>query len=108
MLKFWLYIIVLAIFCVIGLTIGSANDTMVNFDFLFVNVQLSLAMVLVVGIIIGIILGIYLSLLICLKFYFSARNAKAELKLYKKNVLKEQKIKEQEKAQNTLVTAADK
>lgn len=95
MLRFWLYVIVLAILCVIGLTIGSANDVSVDFDFIFVKAQVSLATVLVIGVIVGIVIGLYLSLLLCLKFYMAARSAKSELKRFKKSIAKEQKSQEQ-------------
>lgn len=80
MLKFWLYVLVLVVFCVLGLTIGSANESMVTFDFLFVQAQLSLGMVMVVGIIVGIVIGIYLSLFFILKMWGKTLSAKAEVR----------------------------
>ncbi len=80
MLKFWLYIIILIAICALGLTIGSANETVVAFDFLFVKANLSLGMVLVVGIICGIIIGLYLASLFCLKVWFKAHRSRAEVK----------------------------
>lgn len=84
MLKFWLYIILLILFIVLGLTIGSANDSIVTFDFLFVKTELSLAMVMVIGLIVGIIVGIYLSLIVIMRMWAKTRVTKAELKRFKK------------------------
>lgn len=80
MLKFWLYVLVLVVLCVLGLTIGSANETMVEFDFLFVQTKLSLGMVMVVGMVVGIVIGIYLSLFFILKMWGKAINAKSEVR----------------------------
>ncbi|MBU3845151.1 MAG: DUF1049 domain-containing protein [Candidatus Anaerobiospirillum pullicola] len=88
MLKFWLYVIVLVILCVLGLTVGSANESLVTFDFLFVKLQLSLGMVMVVGIVIGIIVGLYISLLFSLKMWAKAQGAKSEAKRYKREASK--------------------
>lgn len=106
MLRFWLYVIVLAILCVIGLTIGSANDVVVDFDFIFVKAQLSLAMVFVIGLIVGILIGLYLALLICLKFYMEARKARSELKHLKKSIAKDQKQQDMSQEKATEVLAA--
>ena len=88
MLKFWLYIIVLVLLCVLGLTIGSANESIVTFDFLFVKADLSLAMVMVVGLVIGILVGLYISLWFSLKMWTRACGAKAEAKRAKKEAQK--------------------
>ncbi len=88
MLKFWLYIIVLILICVLGLTIGSANESMVTFDFLFVKAELSLAMVMVVGIVVGIIIGLYISLLFSVKMWARAQGAKSEARRAKKEAQK--------------------
>ncbi len=88
MLKFWLYIIVLILFCVLGLTIGSANESIVTFDFLFVKADLSLAMVMVVGIVVGIIIGLYISLVFTMKMWARAHSAKSEAKKVKKEAKK--------------------
>lgn len=96
MLKFWLYIIVLVLLCVLGLTIGSANESIVTFDFLFVKADLSLAMVMVVGLVIGIVVGLYISLFFSLKMWARARGAKSEAKRAKKEA---QKALESKKAQ---------
>ncbi len=88
MLKFWLYIIVLILLCVLGLTIGSANEAMVTFDFLFVKADLSLAMVMVVGIVVGIIIGLYISMLFSVKMWARAQGAKSETKRIKKEAQK--------------------
>lgn len=80
MLKFWLYVLVLVVLCVLGLTIGSANESVVTFDFLFVQAQLSLGMVMVIGIIVGIVIGIYLSLYFIFKMWGKAMSAKAEVR----------------------------
>ena len=80
MLKFWLDILVLIIMCILGLSIGSANDAVVSFDFLIVKTQLSLAMVLVVGVIFGIVIGLYISSFFCFKVWLKARGSKAEVK----------------------------
>lgn len=78
MVKFWLYVIVLVVLCVLGLTVGSANESQVTFDFLVVQLQLSLGMVMVVGIVVGIIIGLYISLLFSFKLMSRASSAKAE------------------------------
>ena len=96
MLKFWLYIIVLVLLCVLGLTIGSANESIVTFDFLFVKADLSLAMVMVVGLVIGIVVGLYISLFFSLKMWARACGAKFEAKRAKKEA---QKALESKKAQ---------
>ena len=88
MLKFWLYIIVLVLLCVLGLTIGSANESIVTFDFLFVKADLSLAMVMVVGLVIGIVVGLYISLFFSLKMWARACGAKSEAKRAKKEAQK--------------------
>lgn len=75
MIKFWLYIIVLVAFCVLGLSVGSANESIVNFDFLFVQAEMSLAMVMVVGLLIGILVGIYISLIFSMKMWAKAHRA---------------------------------
>ncbi len=80
MLKFWLYILVLILVCILGLSIGSANDSVVTFDFLIIKTELSLAMVLVVGVVIGVLIGLYISSLLCLKMWLKARRGRAELK----------------------------
>ncbi|MDO4676849.1 MAG: LapA family protein [Anaerobiospirillum succiniciproducens] len=88
MLKFWLYVIVLILFCILGLTIGSANESIVTFDFLFVKADLSLAMVMVIGLIVGIIVGLYISLVFTMKMWARAHNAKSEAKKVKKEAAK--------------------
>ncbi len=104
MLKFWLYIIVLIAFCILGLTIGSANETMVTFDFLFVKTELSLAMVMVVGIVIGILLGLYISLIFCMKMWARAHGAKSEAKRYKREA---ESAVQQTKTTSTAVTTTN-
>ena len=47
MIKFWFYLVVLLILAVLGLAVGSANDTLISFDFLFVKKEISVATVLV-------------------------------------------------------------
>ncbi|MBO8415229.1 MAG: DUF1049 domain-containing protein [Proteobacteria bacterium] len=89
MLKFWLYILVLLVICVLGLSIGSANEALVSFDFLIVKTEMSLAMVLVVGVVFGIIIGLYISSIFCLKVWFKARSSHAQVKKLKKQ---EQKL----------------
>lgn len=88
MLKFWLYIIVLVLFCILGLTVGSANETMVTFDFLFVKADLSLAMVMVIGLIVGIVIGLYIALLFCMKMWARAHGAKTEARRVRKEAQK--------------------
>ena len=88
MLKFWLYIIVLVLLCVLGLTIGSANESIVTFDFLFVKADLSLGMVMVVGLVVGIVIGLYISLWVSLKMWTRACGAKSEAKRAKKEAQK--------------------
>ena len=88
MLKFWLYIIVLVLLCVLGLTIGSANESIVTFDFLFVKADLSLGMVMVVGLVVGIVIGLYISLWFGLKMWTRACGAKSEAKRAKKEAQK--------------------
>ena len=88
MLKFWLYIIVLVRLCVLGLTIGSANESIVTFDFLFVKADLSLGMVMVVGLVVGIVIGLYISLWFSLKMWTRACGAKSEAKRAKKEAQK--------------------
>lgn len=45
MIKFWFYVVVLLILAVLGLAVGSANDTFISFDFLFVKKEISVATV---------------------------------------------------------------
>lgn len=78
MVKFWLYVIVLVVLCVLGLSVGSANESQVTFDFLIVKLQLSLGMVMVVGIVLGILIGLYISLLFSVRMLARASSAKAE------------------------------
>ena len=42
MIKFWFYFIVLLFLAVLGLAIGSANDSKIMFDFLFVKQEITL------------------------------------------------------------------
>ncbi|NLK85413.1 MAG: LapA family protein [Aeromonadales bacterium] len=84
MIKFWFYIIVLVCLAVIGLTVGSANDSMVEFDFLVGRASVPVATVLVVGVAFGFVLGLYASLLLCLKFWVRERIAKSSLAKLKK------------------------
>lgn len=91
MIKLSAYVLILVLICVIGLTIGSANDSLVTFDYLIAKSTISVANVFVVGIIVGLILGIYISLLFCLKMWAKARGARSEFKKYKKNEAKVEK-----------------
>ena len=50
MIKFWFYAIVMLLLIFIGLTVGSANDSMIVFDFLIVKANISVATVLVIGV----------------------------------------------------------
>lgn len=84
MLKFWLYILVLIAVCILGLSIGSANDVPVTFDFLFVKTEISLGMVLVIGIIAGMVIGLYMASWFCLKVWFKSRGSKATAKRLQK------------------------
>ena len=76
MIKFWFYLVVLLILAVLGLAAGSANDTLISFDFLFVKKEISVATVLVIGVIFGFILGVYASLLLCLKYHIFRQSSK--------------------------------
>ena len=89
MIKFWFYFIVFVFLAVVGLAIGSANDAKVMFDFLFVQKEIPVASVLVIGVIFGFILGIYASLLLCLKLWFKEKSAKSALNKLKKEVDKQ-------------------
>ncbi len=91
MLKFWVYVIFLVLLAAFGLTVGSANDTKVTFDFLFIKADVTVAFVLVIGIVFGLLMGLYISLLMCFRFWHQAHAAKAALKAYRKEVSKEQK-----------------
>lgn len=86
MLKFWLYVIVLVLLCVLGLTVGSANESMVTFDFLVVKMQLSLGMVMVAGIVLGVLIGLYISLLFSFKMWSKASGAKSEARELQRQV----------------------
>ncbi|MCR5535942.1 MAG: LapA family protein [Succinivibrio sp.] len=101
MLKFWIYAIFLILLAVIGLAIGSANDSQVTFDFLLLKTDVTVAFVLVVGIIFGVLLGFYISLLVCFKYWRQAHSAKAALNRY----LKEQKKENQASAENVVAEA---
>ena len=90
MIKFWFYFIVLLFLAVLGLAIGSANDSKIMFDFLFVKQEITVATVLVIGVFFGFILGVYASLLLCIKLWFKANIAKASLNRLKKQALAEQ------------------
>ncbi len=92
MLKFWIYIIFLAVLAAIGLAIGSANDTVVSFDFMVVKADVSVATVLVLGVAFGLVVGIWLSLMMCFRFWRSARAANSALAALKKE--QKQKIPE--------------
>ena len=59
MIKFWFYAIVMLLLIFIGLTVGSANDSMIVFDFLIVKANISVATVLVIGVGFGFVLGVY-------------------------------------------------
>jgi len=89
MIKFWFYFIVFVFLAVVGLAIGSANDAKVMFDFLFVQKEIPVASVLVIGVIFGFILGIYASLLLCLKLWFREKSVKSALNKLKKEVDKQ-------------------
>ncbi|HAR79372.1 MAG TPA: hypothetical protein DCR21_00935 [Succinivibrionaceae bacterium] len=91
MLKFWLYLIFLVVLVVIGLTIGSANDAAVTFDFLVAKADLTVASVLVIGVIFGFVIGLYVSSMICFKFWRNAHSAKVALNRYKKEAERKQK-----------------
>ncbi len=84
MLKFWLYAIIIVIVAVIGLGLGSANDSVVAFDFLFVKLEMSLAMVLVAGIVIGLLVGFLASFGFCIKMWRRAHKAQSESRRLKK------------------------
>ncbi len=86
MIKFWFYFLILIILAVIGLAIGSSNDSMVMFDFLFVKKEITVASVLVIGVIFGFILGVYSSLILCLKLWFRAKSAKSTMNKTKKEL----------------------
>lgn len=86
MLKFWLYVIVLVLLCVLGLTVGSANESMVTFDFLVVKMQLSLGMVMVAGIVLGVLIGLYISLLFSFRMWSKASGAKSEARELQRQV----------------------
>ena len=84
MIKFWFYLVVLLILAVLGLAVGSANDTLISFD--FVKKEISEATVLVIGVIFGFILGVYASLLLCLKMWYRAKKAQLSLNKAKKQL----------------------
>ena len=86
MIKFWFYLVALLILAVFGLAVGSANDTLISFDFLFVKKEISVATVLVIGVIFGFILGVYASLLLCLKMWYRAKKAQLSLNKAKKQL----------------------
>ena len=86
MIKFWFYVSVLLVLAVFGLAVGSANDTLISFDFLFVKKEISVATVLVIGVIFGFILGVYASLLLCLKMWYRAKKAKLSLNKVQKQL----------------------
>lgn len=95
MIKFWIYLIVLVLIAVIGLAIGSANDSRITFDFLIARSEVSVAFVLVVGILFGLVLGLYMSALICIRFWCQTRAAKSALSRFKKEELRKAKVQEQ-------------
>ena len=84
MIKFWFYAIVMLLLIFIGLTVGSANDSMIVFDFLIVKANISVATVLVIGVGFGFVLGVYASLLLCLKLWFKAKLTQVSLNKLKK------------------------
>ncbi len=84
MIKFWFYFIVLIFLVILGLAIGSANDSAVIFDFLFVKKEISVATVLIIGVGFGFLLGVYASLILCVKLWFKATHAKSSLNKMKK------------------------
>lgn len=108
MLKFWLYMIVLVLLCALGLTIGSANETVVTFDLLIVKQQMSLAMVMVIGIALGVLVGLYISLLFNIKMWSRASKVKAENSSLKRriNMIKEQREKEKAEAAKEAAAAS--
>ena len=98
MLKFWIHLIIIVAVVSIGLAIGSANDSTVFFDFLIVKTEVSLATVLVVGVAFGFALGLLGSLLLILKYWNRARQARSSLNKLQKEEQKraEEKAKDQE------------
>lgn len=83
---YWLYLVLLILLVIIGLTIGSVNSNLVMFDFLLFKVELSLAMVLVVGIAVGIVVGLYISLIYSLRVWRKNVALKSKLaKIRKEN-----------------------
>ncbi len=83
---YWLYLILLILLVIVGLTIGSVNSSMVTFDFLLFKVELSLAMILVVGIAVGIVIGLYISLIYSIRVWRKNVALKSELaKIRKEN-----------------------
>lgn len=80
----WLYLIFLAILIALGIAIGAANSTLVTFDFLLFQTELSLALVMVVGLVVGIIVGLYIALFFCLKVWAKKISVSSELKRIKK------------------------
>lgn len=84
MIKFWFYAIVMLLLIFIGLTVGSANDSMIVFDFLIVKANISVATVLVIGVGFGFVLGVYACLLLCLKLWFKAKLTQVSLNKLKK------------------------
>ncbi|SPT68416.1 Predicted membrane protein [Anaerobiospirillum thomasii] len=97
MLKFSLYIVIFAVVFFWGLAVGSANGTVVSFDFLFLKTDLSVSAVFAVGIGVGILLGIYASLLFCLRVWRNAHQVKSEFKRYKKSEHKQLKTEQNAK-----------
>ncbi|MCR5084867.1 MAG: lipopolysaccharide assembly protein LapA domain-containing protein [Succinivibrionaceae bacterium] len=80
MLKVILYGLVLALFVVLGLAIGAANDTLVDFDYLIASSHVSVATVLVSGVACGFLLGLYVALLFCLRVWRRAHQARVSLR----------------------------
>ncbi|MGN1281319.1 MAG: LapA family protein [Succinivibrio sp.] len=86
MIRIWFYIALLLILAIIGLAIGSANDSLISFDFLIVKKDISVASVLVIGVSFGFILGVYSSCLLCIKLWYKEKVARLSLGKLKKQM----------------------
>ncbi len=80
MIKFWFYLFAVLFFCVIGLGLGSANDTQVTFDFLIVKYELPLAVVFIFGVLAGFIIALLIFAMVWLKMWFKVVKGRSDLK----------------------------
>ena len=94
MLKFWIFVIIALALAALGLSLGSANGSVVAFDFLIVQYELPLAMVFVLGAVFGLVIGLLITLTFALKMWGKAHKSKVAMKKAQKEQLALKKAQE--------------